>query len=311
MISRPRSAPRVLAACALVLAGACGTADAEPARTRYVYTVEGFDQPESVQYDPRQDLFFVSAMAGYGSVKDSVGYIARFRADAPERWEIFVRSGRDGVMLHSPKGMALQGDTLWVADIDVLRGFHRRTGAPVAEIDLKPYGATLLNAVAVAPDGTVYITDSAIVMSNVGVMYTPGDRIYAIAPGGAVGVAAEGEELHHPNGIDWDHDDDRLIVASFHPFVSEVYTVRPGEGRKEALATGTGRFDGLQRLPDGRILVTSWSDSSLYLVHGGRKRRIATRLWQPADIGVDTRRQRVAIPQVIQGKVEVWEIPPR
>src|SRR2546426_3743544 len=32
-------------------------------------------------------------------------------------------------LFRSPKGMALNGDTLWVADIDVVRAFNAKTGA--------------------------------------------------------------------------------------------------------------------------------------------------------------------------------------
>jgi hypothetical protein len=30
---------------------------------------------------------------------------------------------------------------------------------------------------------------------------------------------------------------------------------------------------------------------------------------RPADIGVDVRRQRVAVPFVARGRVEIWELP--
>jgi hypothetical protein len=42
---------------------------------------------------------------------------------------------------------------------------------------------------------------------------------------------------------------------------------------------------------------------------GGRSEKIIRNLWQPADLGVDTRRQRVAIPLVLQGRVEIWQLP--
>ncbi len=286
-----------------------GCAPAEGGETaRLVQVVEGFDQPESVQYDPAQDVFFVTSMAGYGSEKNGMGYIARFPADRPEHWEVFVRSGVGGALLHSPKGMTLQGDTLWVADIDVLRGFHRRTGAPLAEVDFAPYGALLLNAVTVGPDGTVYITDTGIIMSDSGVLYEGGDRIFARGMDGAVSVVAEGPELGHPNGITWDPAG-RLLVVSFHPFESEIYSIVPGRPEREVLGRGPGRFDGVQLLPDGRIVVSAWSDSSLYLLGDGRMERVVRDLWQPADLGVDTRRNRVAVPLVLPGRVEIWELP--
>lgn len=98
-------------------------------------------------------------------------------------------------------------------------------------------------------------------------------------------------------------------MASFHPFNSELYALRPGSTKRTVLARGTGRFDGVERLGDGRVLVTSWSDSSLHVIADGEMQRMITNLWQPADLGVDTRRGRVAIPLVLQGRVEFWELP--
>src|SRR2546422_7709536 len=41
----------------------------------------------------------------------------------------FIEGGHSGVTLNAPKGLAIRGDTLWVADIDVVRAFDARTGA--------------------------------------------------------------------------------------------------------------------------------------------------------------------------------------
>lgn len=300
--------------CALA---ACGTAEARdtPAAARKLHVIQGFGFPESVRYDPAQDVYFVSNMAGPGSLKDGNGYIVRISAGDLRRPEVFIEGGRNGAVLDAPKGMALHGDTLWVADIDVLRGFHRRTGAPLATIDLRPHGAVLANDVAVGPDGSLHVTDTGIAMTDKGVMYRGGDKVFVIGPGRRVSLLAEGKDLGRPNGITWDPDGRRWIIVSFDPFRSEVYAVRPGqnvprgqEGRT-VLARGLGKFDGVERLPDGRLLVTCWTDSSLHLIDGARDERIIRDLWQPADLGVDTRRNRVAIPLVLQGRVEIWELP--
>src|SRR5690606_25036667 len=210
-------------------------------------------------------VYFVSNMVGAGSVKDSVGYLAVFSAGNPANVRTFVTSGVGGVLLHAPKGLALQGDTLWVADIDVVRGLHRLTGAPVAEIDLEPYGARLLNAAAVDSAGTLYVTDSGIVMAPEGVHYPGGGKIFAIR-NGTISIVAEGEALLHPNGIRWDAGGERLIVAGFHPFGTEAYALLPNGSGRTVLAHGPGRFDGIQVAPDGAIFVSSWSDSSIYMV---------------------------------------------
>lgn len=305
-----RTAGTIRALAGGLLLAACSRA-AAPAEPRRVLVIDGLDQPESVQYDPRQDVYFVSSMAGFGSVRNGMGYIARVGAGGAETWEVFVQTGAGGARLDAPKGLALQGDTLWAADIDVLRGFDRRTGEPLAVVDLAPLGAVLLNAATVGPDGTLYVTDSGIVMGEKGVEYVGGDKIFAVAPDGGVRIVAEGPHLGHPNGITWDPAGERLLVVSFHPFGSELYALAPDGSRGEVLGTGPGRFDGVQVLPDGGVVVTAWSDSSLHRFAGGSSERVLRGLWTAADLGVDTRRNRIAIPLVLPGRVEVWELPGR
>lgn len=312
---RRRSLRIAITCCALA---ACGTAEARGTggAARKLHVIQGFGFPESVRYDSAQDVYFVSNMAGPGSLKDGNGYIVRISAGDLRRPEVLIEGGKSGVTLDAPKGMALHGDTLWVTDIEVLRGFDRRTGAPLANIDLRPHGAVLLNDVAVGPDGSLHVTDTGIAMTDKGVMYRGGDKIFIIGPGRSVSLLAEGRDLGRPNGITWDPVGRRWIIVSFDPFASEVYAVQPGqnvppgEAGRTVLARGLGRFDGVERLTDGRLLVTCWTDSSLHVIGGGRDERIIRDLWQPADLGVDTRRQRVAIPLVLQGRVEIWELPP-
>jgi sugar lactone lactonase YvrE len=230
---------------------------------------------------------------GFGSDKDGVGYVDRVNAGDLKTPERFIESGRNGAMLDAPKGMAIQGDTLWIADIDKLRGFDRRTGAPVATIDLAAQNAVLLNDVAVGPDGSLYITDSGIIMSSKGVLHPGGDKIFVIGPGHAVSVLARGEQLGRPNGIAWDAKNNRWVIVSFDPFHSEVYTLSGRDTTRTVIASGNGKFDGIETLPDGRLLVTSWNDSSLHVFSDGRDERAVRNLSWPADIGVDTKRNRI------------------
>lgn len=152
--------------------------------------------------------------------------------------------------------------------------------------------------------------DGALAGMSKGVVYRGGDRAFAIGPGRTVSVMAGGAALGRPNGITWDPDGKRWIVVSFDPFRSQVYALRPEDGTRTVLARGPGKFDGVERLGDGRLLVTSWSDSILHVIDGSRDERVIRGLRQPADLGVDTRRRRVAIPLVLQGRVEIWELPP-
>ena len=275
--------------------------------TRRIWNIGDLHGPESVRYDPEQDVFFISNMFGLGSDKDGNGYIVRASAADLSQVSMFAQGGHNGVTLDAPKGMAIHGDTLWVADIDVLRGFDRRTGAPLATIDLAPQHAVLLNDVAVGPDGNIYVTDTGIIMSDIGVMHPGGDKIFVIGPNRSVSFV-RGSPLW-PNGITWDAPAKRWLVVNFDPFMSQLVAMRPGDTTRTVLATGKGRFDGVEALADGRILYTSWNDSSVHLLAGHDDTRIIRRLVQPADIGVDTKRFRVAIPLSLPGRVEVWQLP--
>src|SRR5437879_197937 len=116
----------------------------------------GMKTPESVRYDPELDVYYVSNINGNPSQHDGNGFIAIVRADstgAPIK--MLVEGGKNGAKLDAPKGLALSGDTLWVADINHVRAFNRRTGAPLADIDLSSQKAQFLNDVAIGGDGAV------------------------------------------------------------------------------------------------------------------------------------------------------------
>lgn len=275
---------------------------------RFVRNVTGFREPESVRYDPDQDLFFVSNMFGLGSAKDGNGFISRVDAKTLTDSTVLVKSGDHGAVLDAPKGMAIQGDTLWVADIDKLRGFDRHTGLPVATIDFAPQHAVLLNDVAVSPDGTIWISDTGIIMNEAGAPHTGPDRIFAVGPGHAISVAAQGPQLHWPNGVTWDAARKQWIVVSFDPYAGQIATYRPGDTTRTVIRNGRGKLDGVEVLPNGAVMFSSWADSSIHLLEGTKERQIIRDVPVPADIGYDTRRNRVAIPLSTIGWVQVWDL---
>ena len=325
-----RIATAACAACAIVLVAGCTVDQRHSARgtprrdtasvaegvavgiasspARFLRNVVGFQGPESATYDADQDVFFVSNMTGYGSAKDGNGYITRMSAGNPDSAQVFIQGGKNGVTLDAPKGMAIQGDTLWVADISALRGFDRHSGAPVGTIDLAPLGAVQANDVALGPDGTLRVTDTGIIMGVEGVIYTGQDKIFAVGPGRAVRVATSGPQLRRPNGVAWDNAGKRWIVLSFDPFVGEVATFAADMSSRTVIRRGSGQLDGVAILPGGTILFSSWADSSIHALSGGRDMQIVREVPVPADIGLDSRRQHLAIPLSMLGRVQLWDV---
>jgi sugar lactone lactonase YvrE len=274
-------------------------------------TISGFETPESVKYDPDQDVYFVTNINGGPSAKDDNGFISRVHADSLGfplmRW---VASGRNGVQLHAPKGMAIVGDTLWVADIDQLRAFNRLNGNPLGSVDLAPLGAVFLNDIAAGPDGALYVTDTGIHFDADGNMTSPGpNRVYRVS-GRTPSVAVEGDALANPNGIAWSVSRSRFVIGSFGG--PNVLDWAPGERAPNVLASGPGSYDGVEVLADGRVLLTSWADSSLYVLpaEGGELQRVVAGVDGPADIGWDEGRQRVAIPLFSENRVVMYDLAP-
>src|SRR4029077_12511341 len=127
-----------------------------------VTVVEGVLTPESVLHDPVQDIYFVSNINGGPTTKDNNGFISRVRPDGAVENLKFIEGGHGGVTLNAPKGLAIRGDTLWVADIDIVRSFDAKTGAARDSVSLAGLGAVFLNDIAIAQTGALYITDTGI-----------------------------------------------------------------------------------------------------------------------------------------------------
>ena len=67
-------------------------------------------------------------------------------------------------------------------------------------------------------------------------------------------------------------------------------------------------MDGVEALEGERFLVTSWDDSSLNLVADGKVTRLAGNLPGPADIGFDPSGGKVAVPQLTENKMELFDV---
>jgi sugar lactone lactonase YvrE len=287
-----------------------GDAREQQPEVRHVATVANFRSPESARYDPDQDVWFVSNIAGFGSDKDGRGYIVRIQAGKLDSTSIFAISGRNGVRLDAPKGMAIQGDTLWVADIDVVRGFNRHTGAPVGTIDLRAQNVTLLNDIALAPDGTLRVTDSGILMTEKGVLRPGGDKIFSIGRGRRVMELQSGLKLGEPNGITWDSAGKRWIVVGFRRFNARVDAYAPDFSRSTTIySKDGGEFDGVEILPSGAVVYMSWTDSSVHAVINREDRKLVRFVPEPADIGYDTKRGILAIPLAMMDHVAFYALP--
>jgi sugar lactone lactonase YvrE len=275
-------------------------------RATKVATVVGFLSPESVLDDSVQDVYFVSSINGGPLAKDNNGFISRVRPDGAIEVLKFIEGGRGGVTLNAPKGLAVLGDTLWVTDIDVIRAFNARTGAPVDSVKLDSLGAVFLNDLAIAPNGAIYITDTGIRFDDVGNVLHPGpDRIFRVGPDRKVTVAVRGDTLGRPKGITLDAVGRRFIIVQYGG--KAVLAWKPGDRAPSVIARGVGGFDGVEMI-GGKVVVSSWTDSSITRFDSTQGTKIITGVPSPADIGYDAKRNRVLIPILTGNRVEIWQL---
>lgn len=277
-----------------------------PAATK-VLAVAGFPSPQAALHDSAQDIYFVSSITGSPTAKGNTGFISRVRPDGAVENLKFIEGGHNAVTLNAPKGLAVRGDTVWVADIDALRAFDARSGAPRDSVSLASLGAVFLSDIAIAPTGALYVTDAGIRFDDVGNVLHPGpDRIFRVGPDRKVTVAVHGDTLGRPRGIALDATGKRFIVASFGG--KSVFAWKPEDKVPSVIAKGAGGFDGVV-MAGARLFVASWNDSTVSSYETGQEVKVVTGVANPGDIGYDAKRNRLLIPLLTGSRVEIWQLP--
>lgn len=262
-----------------------------------VVSITGLSGPEGVRYDPDQDVYFVSNFNG-SPVGDANGFVSRVNAEDGRIDSLRFMVGTARAPLHGPRGMFIVGDTLWVVDAVGVHGFLRRDGTHVAFVDLAPLRPGFPNDIAQGPDGALFVTD------------TDSGRVYRIS-GGRAEVAGSGRAFGQPNGITWSAARQAFVLAPWGGDRTVRYWA-PGSSAPQdsTILPGGGNFDGIETV-GADLLIAGQADSSIRVVADSERTPVIRTAGRPADIGIDTRRQRIAIPFVSLNRVDVYTLPAR
>lgn len=263
----------------------------------------GLSTPESVLYDDATDEYLVSNIEGDPLAADGKGFIARLSPDGKVATLKWIESKKNGVTLDAPKGLAFSGDELYVADIDKVRIFDRKSGAPKGEVKIP--GATFVNDVATASDGRVLVSDSGLTSGKKGMTPSGSDAVYAIGKDRKLTTLAKGKELGGPNGLL--PRPDKTWVVGFQS--GELYSLDPSGKRGDVQTLPKGSLDGILALPSGDLLVSSWDAGAVYRGRPGGSFEVAIEgVKAPADIGWDEKRGRVLVPLFQSDEVRAYDV---
>ncbi len=279
---------------ALFYAANSSTAASKKANTtadRIVVANVGFKTPESIEYYPAEDVYLVSNINGDALTADGNGFISKIKPDGSVVELKWLNGKKQNVLLNAPKGLAIQGNILYVADIDQVHIFELPSGKQRKSVTIK--NSTFLNGITPGIGDVVYVTDSGLKAGNNAYAYSGTDAIYKVSANGKYKLIVKDKNMGHPNGIIADGKE--LTVVTF--VSGELFRI-DAQGKRHGLPKPPkGGLDGLLKLDDSRLIMSSWAGSALYVLNKDNTYSIlADSLDAPADLGFDPKRQRILIP---------------
>ncbi|WP_437678256.1 SMP-30/gluconolactonase/LRE family protein [Sorangium sp. So ce131] len=258
----------------------------------------GFSEPERVLYDAARDRYLVSNVNGETAAKDGNGFISVLSPDGSISDLEWIKGGEAGVTLHAPKGLAIVGGVLYVADIDAIRKFDAETGKALGQIDVP--GSTFLNGLTAAGDGRLYLSDSG---PPLGFLDGYGTEAVYVIEGDEVQLLAEGP-LGRPTSLQ--PTQRGVIVASFG--ASEVFELDEQGKKGKVSQLPAGGLAGIVKHGPW-LYATSWQASAIFRGKLGEPFEVAAGdLAAPSDLGYDSKRGRLLVPRFTENTVDVLEL---
>jgi outer membrane protein assembly factor BamB len=242
-----------------------------------------FKTPESVVYDEKRAVIYVSNMNLNPRQKDGNGFISKVAKNG----KIIQLEWVSG--MSSPKGLALFGNTLYTADVDEVIAMNVETGKIIKKYPFPQ--AIMLNDVSVDKDGTVFVTDM-----DAGKIYTIKKEIIEVWK----------SDLNKPNGIFVEND--RVLTVSSGDGAFLAHDIK--SKTTTTIANGMGKGDGIEKTKAGDYLVSDWN-GELFLIRKG----VATAVLstkkeniQIADIGIIKKENIVLVPTFFNNKLVAYQL---
>ncbi len=278
----------------LVVATGCGeggSSDEGPVAAVEVADA-GLQGPRAIIYDQTSDVYLVSNVSGDPLEEDENGFVSRISPDGEVLSQQWIPNVGSTNRLHAPKGMAIRGDTLFIVDIDCVRIADRESGEVFETRCLDD--VTSLTGIDVGPEGSLFITDSGLRLTDGQAVPSSTDAVYRLTfrEGQRGATLARDPSLNHPTGI---------AVGSRGIFVTtaggDLLRFTPTGDQTTILSTPGQVFEGVVFVTGGGFAYSSSADSAVYYIDAsGNVNTLIDGVDAPGDLGYDPTRNRVLVP---------------
>lgn len=220
-----------------------------------IWSVSGLKMPESVEYDSVRDQYYVSNINAGVMEQDGNGSIGLIDGNGKLVNVDWVTG------LHSPKGLALHNNKLYVADVKQLVVINVESGQLIAHYEAN--NSKVLNGIAIDKTGKVFVSDWI------------GNRIYTLEDG-ELKIWLESSELNSPNGLWVDHE--YLYVASWGRNPKDDFSTETSGNIKKISRSNKKletleqeglwiNMDGISSYSDNKWLVSDFLKGIIYLIN--------------------------------------------
>lgn len=265
---------------------------------------EGFAVPESIEYYADGDIYFVSNVKGHPLDMDGNGFISKLSPAGDILESRWLESRPESYTLHGPKGLAIAGNHLYVADLQEVHIFSLPEGNHLRTIPIE--GASVLNGASPASDDSIIVSDTGYAKSEDGIAPSGTDALYRVWQDGRYELIAQDESMGNPNGVYYVSDTEILVVT----FGSgELFRMNMNGERENLSKPPLGTLDGVEKLADGRILVSSWEGDAIYALDiDGNYSTLVSSVKDVADLGFDSRRNRLLMPLTNSNQIAIHKL---
>jgi DNA-binding beta-propeller fold protein YncE len=268
--------------------------------------ISGLESPHSFLADPDSNSYFISNVNGDGRARDNNGFITKLSGDGEIVAFKFIEGGRGSVTLHAPKGMAIVGQVLYVADLGAVRSFDKLTGKPLESVAIPATSGpgagdkdSLPVGLAADSHGRLYVTDQT------------ANTIYRIetAPTIRASVFVANKDLAGPAGIAVHPKTGNILVVSWDS--GKVLEITPEGALTELVSNGffSARFQNLGGVDFdrwGNMYVADTTKGKIWRMMPNKKFQvIAEYLPSPVGLGIDRQNHLILVPYQDANAAEV------